>query len=305
MRHARRLSFGSIGAAALTLVMVLSGCGAAVAGGQGAVENVATAAPTSTPFPTATEDTAASVVQSPGCPPLSTPTQPAYVAVGALSVSIPQRLDSYPSALMPNNAPSAPYQVPLTASELQVGAFHPNPPVNPQLASGYVIQICDRTGAAHALTGMSVRIASFTPRGGAVTAWHICQDGPYDAATRQTTPGCGGGFAGARLTATLSSDSAGASASVTGAAWPVTIGPNQSIVIAVAVNGLSAQGVYTLSFGVSVDGAAPVALAPSDGSFLMAPSATVWTGTACETSAMLAQIPASSQDAYYVCPPAA
>ncbi len=72
----------------------------------------------------------------------------------------------------------------------------------------------------------------------------------------------------------------------------------------IAVNGLTSQGTYTLSFGVGVDGAAPTAVAPGDGAFLIAPKAVVWTGTACQTSAMKAQIPAASQDTYYVCPPA-
>lgn len=86
---------------------------------------------------------------------------------------------------------------------------------------------------------------------------------------------------------------------------PVTIGPNTSIVFLIAVNGLITQGMYTLSFGIGVDDIVPVGLEPSDGSFLIAPSAKVWTGTACQTPAMQALVPASSQDVYYVCPPAA
>jgi hypothetical protein len=85
---------------------------------------------------------------------------------------------------------------------------------------------------------------------------------------------------------------------------PATIGPNKSIQALIAVDGLTSQGVYALKFGVSVDGAAPTMLTPSDGAFLIAPSASVWTGTACQTPAMQARIPASSQDTYYVCPPA-
>jgi hypothetical protein len=69
------------------------------------------------------------------------------------------------------------------------------------------------------------------------------------------------------------------------------------------VHGLTSQGTYALTFGVSIDGIAPAQVAPSDGSFFIAPSAIVWTGTACQRPAMLALIPAASQDTFYVCPP--
>jgi hypothetical protein len=192
----------------------------------------------------------------------------------------------------------------------QLGAFHPNPPVNPSLATGYDMQICNETSAAHTLTSLSVTIASFTPSSGPIAVWHLCGGGPYDTATRYTTPGCGGGIGEVVfLAATMPSDRTGASAPAIangpqGTDLPVSIGPSESIGLLVAVNGLTSQGTYTLSFGLSVDGAAPATLAPSDVPFLIAPSAIVWTGTACQTPAMQGQIPLSSQHTYYVCPPA-
>lgn len=326
MRHARRmsrrLSLGSIGVAALALGMILSGCGGATIG-QGTATSTATAAALAsaaaaastaaagTPFPTATTDPA--MVEVAGCPSVGLgPVQPRYSSVGGLKVSIPHRYTplDYPSELMPNNAPNAPYKVPLTANETQAGAFHPNPPVNPSLATGYALQVCNQTSAAHTVTSLSVTIASFTPSSGPVTVWHLCQDGPYNAATKQTTGGCGGAAGGVDwLAATLSNNRTGATGPVTANAQgqsanpPFAIGPNKSVVFLIAVKGLTSQGTYTLSFGVSIDGAAPATLAPSDGAFLIAPAATVWTGTACQTPAMLAHIPAASQDTYYVCPP--
>jgi hypothetical protein len=319
MRHSRRTSLSLIGVAALTLGVLLSGCGgpSTTHTGHAAVTN------TPTPWPTAAATattSSAAIPESAGCPPVSEPPpQPQYVAVGALNVSVPERLHDYPSELMPNNAPNAPYQVPLTATEAQqAGAFHPNPPVNPTLSNGYHLQICNETTASQTLTSLSVTIASFTPSSGPVTVWHICGDGPYDTATKHTTSGCGGATGGVDyLAATLPSDSTGASAPAIangrmsvgsipiGVDLPVSIGPNKSIELLVAVNGLTSQGTYALSFSISVDGAAPTTLTPSDGPFLIAPSAVVWTGTACQTPAMQAQIPPSSQDIYYVCPPAA
>jgi hypothetical protein len=223
-------------------------------------------------------------------------------------------VSDYPNALMPNNLPNAPYQVPLTKSQAeQAGTFHPDPPVNPSLATGYAIQLCNQTGASHTLTSLGVTIANFTPSSGPVNVWHLCGDGPYDSATKQTTPGCGGGigevvFMAATLLEDRSGDTAAAAANakmgVGGANLPIAIGPNQSVIVLVAVNGLTSQGTYTLSFGVGVDGAPATSVAPSDGSFLIAPAAAVWTGTDCQSPAMLAQIPAASQDTYYVCSPA-
>jgi hypothetical protein len=71
----------------------------------------------------------------------------------------------------------------------------------------------------------------------------------------------------------------------------------------VPIHGLTQQGTYALSFGLGIDGAAATPLAPRDGSFLIAPAPTVWTGTACTSPAMQAQMPAASTDTYYVCPP--
>ncbi|HKS69011.1 MAG TPA: hypothetical protein VJQ45_01225 [Ktedonobacterales bacterium] len=307
MRLVRARSFWSVFVATLVLGMILGGCGATTTANQVAT---ATTAPTATPYPTAT--VSPSDVEVAGCPavPLG-PVPPNYTTVDGLKVSIPQRWTAldYPSALLPSNLPNAPYQIPAGA----VTNFQPNPPVNPALATGYALQVCNQTSAPHTVSSLSVTIARFTPSSGPVAVWHICQDGPYNAATKQTTTGCGGGLGGvAMMAASFPSDAAGASAPVTanaktshgGPTPPFAIGPNQSVTFLIAVNGLTSQGTYALTLGLSLDGASPTTLTPSDGSFLIAPAATVWTGTACKSAAMQAHIPASSQDTYYVCPPA-
>ncbi len=333
MRPQRSFSLNSIGAMALALGMILSilsGCGATsntAAGGQSGVGSEATAAAeastataiavNSASLPTATippEDPA--TLEQPGCQPLNLgSSQPQYDTVDGMQVSVPQLYTplDYPEEMMPNNEPNAPYQVPLTASVAQQQIlFHPSPLVNPSLSTGYVLQVCNQSSASHAITSLSVTIANFTPSSGAVTVWHLCQDGPYDAATRQTTTGCGGAIGNVgMLAATLPSDTTGASAQSVanaqrgGPNLPITLAPNTSLTFLVAVNGLTSQGTYSLSFGLSVDSAASTSLTPSDGAFFIAPSPTVWTGTACQKPAMQAQIPATSQDTYYVCPPGA
>lgn len=315
MRHSWRLRMSSIGAAAILLGMTLGGCSSASS------QAVATEAPTSTPIPTATDAPPALAtladVEQPGCPTFETGPVPAtYGAVAGLKVSIPERwvgLD-FPSELMPNNQPNTPYKVPFTSSETSVGAFHPNPPVNPSLSTGYALQVCNQASAPRTVSGIHVNIASFTPSSGPITVWHICQGGPYDPATKLSTPGCGGAVGPVdKLIATLPGDRAGASAPAvanaqsyaTGPDLPVTLGPGKSVVFLVAVDSLTSQGTYTLSFSVSVDGAASATLPARDGPFFIAPSPVIWTGTACQTPAMQAQIPTPAPDAYYVCPPAA
>jgi hypothetical protein len=305
--------------AALMLFLALSGCGASSPTGRltAAISTATpTIAPTATnqPLPSPLPASAQSVEQ-PGCPAVGVGSvPPQYTTVDGLKVSIPQRWASLDiqGELLPNNLPAAPYKVPLTASQAQdISTFHPSPAVNPSLDSGYAVEVCNVTSTAETVTNLSVTIASFTPSSGPVTMWHLCQDGPYDADTKTDTPGCGGSAGQADLlAATLPGDSTGASAPATlganggGPVPPFAIDPNQAIVLVVTVNGLTRQGTYALSFGLSIDGVVPTTLAPSDGPFLIAPSATVWTGTACQTPAMLAQIPAATQDTYYVCPPA-
>jgi hypothetical protein len=183
--------------------------------------------------------------------------------------------------------------------------------VNPSLANGYVLQVCNQSGASHIVTSLSVTIASMTPSSGPIAVWHVCSDGPYDAATKQTTTGCGGSYGGVNiLPATLPNDSAGATApaqagdQLGSTNLPIGLGPNSSIEFLIPIKGLTQQGTYSLSFGLGIDGGAPTALTPLDGSFMIAPSPTIWTGTACKSPAMQAQTPAATQDTYYVCPPA-
>ncbi|HZC07912.1 MAG TPA: hypothetical protein VE338_19910 [Ktedonobacterales bacterium] len=327
----RRLTLGSLSVAALTLGVILSmlsGCGAPsdIAAGRpadsqaratAAAEARTATAVASTSYPMATPAPVdPAILEQPGCLPLDLwGSQPQYETVGGLRVTIPQFYTplNYPEEMMPNNAPNAPYQVPLTSDVFNNRApFHPNPPVNPSLDTGYVVQVCNQTSASHIITALSVNIAHFTPSNGPVTVWHLCQDGPYDAATHGTASGCGGAVGEvAMLAATLPTDATGASAQSVGNAQrsgpnlPITLPKGQSLELLITVNGLTAQGMYALTFSFSVDNAAPTTMTPSDGSFFIAPSPAIWTGTACQSSAMQAKIAATSKDTYYVCPPAA
>ncbi|HEX9036823.1 MAG TPA: hypothetical protein VF808_07510 [Ktedonobacterales bacterium] len=304
-RGSRALNVAALSVAALILLSPLAGCGGATAANTGQESAPPTPPPaaTTTPAPTATPYPA-QLTASAGCPVALTETQPSYTVEGGLNISTPMRANSYPSELLPSGAPNAPYKLPNSA----VATFAPNPQVNPSLVPGYFVQLCNKTSASHRLTGVRVTLASFTPRAGTLAIWTNCGNGPYDAATKSTPTGCGGGAGGAPfLWATLPNDVSGASMDVSGAIWPVTIGPNQSVAFFINVEGFTRQGLYALSFTFHIDGGAPSGppVTPAESPFIIAPSAQLWTGIACKTPAMRAQIPPSAQDAYYVCPPAA
>ena len=267
MGQARRRGAGATGAlgiAALALFVALtalSGCGKTADQGAsgGSTATPPPAAPTTTPFPTATGSPQQLTLQ-PGCPAAPMQDQPAYVTAGGLAVSAPRRALDFPSELLPAsvlNTLAAPYHLATTA----VTHYAPNPPVNPQMPPGYFIQICNKSSATRTLTGMRVTIASFSARGGNVAIWHMCEAGAYDAATKGMTSGCGGASGGPLLTATMGRVAVGASAAVTGAVWPQPLAPGQSASLFVSVNGLKSQGMYTLRFTVNVAGGAAITVA--------------------------------------------
>lgn len=271
----------------------------------------ATAQPTATTAPTATTSptaaTGALIATHVGCDGgYFTQPQPMQPA-GALSVTTPSLNLDYSSEMLPASAsPNAPFDV---TNQTQ-GGYNPNPDVNPSRGSLYIFVVCNQTGVAHTLTALNVTIANFTPSSDRVMAWNIC-NGFYNSSTKQEVGkgACGGTrIVDDYLTATFNTDQAGAQASASAnqgsTNTPILLPPNHSIAVAVEVAGLTSQGTYELTFGVGADGAAPTTFTPDVGYFLIAPSAVNWTGENCLTPAMEAQIPASPQPSYYVCPPA-
>jgi hypothetical protein len=62
------------------------------------------------------------------------------------------------------------------------------------------------------------------------------------------------------------------------------------------------SGVYTFTFGIGVDNAAPIFATTSPQTLLTA-DVRAWTGAACGSAAMQAQIPpATNPPSYYLCP---
>lgn len=307
MRRGRLSTIGSAVVVGLAFLgTTLAGCGASSTPREGAVATpppTITALPTVTAMPTSTTRPTATTGGKSGCTGDFYGQPQPTTAVGALSVTTPIPALQYPYSEVPASASSTkPYQV--------ANGAQPNPPVNPSLGTGYVVVLCNETSTAHTLTSLTVNIASFSATSGMVREWSVCNGGEYDASSKQViVGGCGGGLAvDDYLTATLPSDSTGASGSAFArsgyANLPIQIAPGHAFSLTVGVSGLTSQGMYSLKIGVAADHGTPVMLAPgSGGSFLIA-SAVQWTGKNCQTPAMQSQMPPASQPTFYVCAPA-
>lgn len=295
----------------LGLALCLAGCGATTADPS---STATTALPTAIPSSTPTLDAsrlAACGLHSPS----------GVVSLGDLLVTGPGLTNiASPARKLPDGTPLAPFH--LASGEALNTQLPLDPAVNPNMTAGsggYWLSVCNSSPTtSHVVQGVSVRIESATPYSGELDAWNVC-DGSYDAATKQAgQAGCGGGFcANETLKATFDATTAGADASIksvgsdkdfAGGCGPVVFGPlpvsltpHQAIFINIGVVMPSTPVTYTFAFGVAQDSAAPSYL-PASRPALLAPITHKWTGTACASSAMQAQIPPASSPTYYICP---
>jgi len=315
-QDARRHIWTPLALGAALLALALAGCGATPAS-TGAVvpSSTATAAPTAT-VPFAPTVDAASIPAS--CASSMMAPSPPMVRVGNLLVSASAQGNQYASSQIPQSAGDKPLA-------LSPSTFAP-PPVNPILKDqgGYHFVICNASASqTTTLQSVSVRIASFTASTGALSAWSACPAGvEYDALTKATTPvHCdtpaapineevqasfpANAAVGATVTATqVSARAVTQSDPNPYPALPLSLAPGHSALMVVDVAPPTTPGTYTFAVGLSVDGAAPVYVSTT-APILLAPVAHEWSGQNCMTSAMQAQIPAATQDTYYICPPAA
>ncbi|HET8905627.1 MAG TPA: hypothetical protein VFN11_01545, partial [Ktedonobacterales bacterium] len=232
---------------------------------------------------------------------------------------------AYPANKLPDDLPLKPYQV-------QPPNGQPDPtlvPANPRLheqGGGYVIVICNISSASHTVQRVDARIATVTPFSGMPNVASVCQF-PYSRQYGANNGGCGGAdfeneymhaafslSAGVGTTVTATQTASNTCEYATGCTTnygplPVMLQAGQGLTIEVGMGNTSSStsvfstsGYYTFSFGVGVDGAAPIFAATSPQT-LLDPSARLWTGTACESPSMQALIPpATTPPSYYLCP---
>jgi hypothetical protein len=291
----------------LILSALLAGCGSTTTGR--AVTPTATLAPSATP--SATPLTNVTFEQFHAACPLSEPSGHLY-QIGDLYVSVDLTNLDYPAAKLPDGVPLAPYK--LAPGTDQFRGLPPTPKVNPNLGrDGFFVSVCNASkSASHRIEGVDVRIDRFTPYTGALNSWQFCAG--WYANGHADGGGCGGGYqAGEYLHATFGAN-AGAEATTPASfiksgpdlgdtplpSLPLTRTPGRSVLMVVSLTAPTAPGTYNFSFSLTVDGA-KTAFAPLTDDLLLDPAARTWSGDACATPAMQAQIPSGSADSY-ICP---
>ncbi|MGZ6389412.1 MAG: hypothetical protein ACXWQZ_09150 [Ktedonobacterales bacterium] len=241
-------------------------------------------------------------------------------------ITKPTLLLGYPAVQLPDQTPLKPLQVSTQNSNnaLRSGQFPGAAAVNPGVLEGstrrvsFVASICNgSTSATHVVQSVSVIIVSLTPYTGQVTVWPGC-DGAFSRQhpNNAHSGGCGGGVAteeqvqatflsGAREGTSVVATQVGFSPPPNNPSLgplPVTLAPGHALSFSVTVSVPDMVGTYAFGISYQVDYPPAVGGYTAD-PFLAAPVARSFTGAACNTPSMLAQIPAATTpETYYICP---
>jgi hypothetical protein len=241
-------------------------------------------------------------------------TDPAAVVAGDLRISPTALGAGQPIFQAPDSVPLKPLALPIQGAHGQApreipGWFSPAGDSPPDL----LITVCNVSATqAHVIESVSVTLSAFTPHSGRLNLWDPCAGAYtrpagfvalecgetaaiYDEYVRATFPSTAP--VGASVPAPLA-DSATFGAL---GPLPLTLPPGQTMQIAVFVKAPAAAGVYTFAAGITADKAAlPVTVGQK---VLLGPIARHWTGKACLSSSMQAEIPANPPaGTFYICP---
>ncbi len=237
-------------------------------------------------------------------------------------------VEARPNMKLPDGTPLKPLQVQFESSTAGV-AVPADPATNPYMqeyadgfpaGGGYRLQLCNASATqAHTIRSVAVRIDGFTADSNALNQWdESCAGGPYDSSTMHTEGDCSSSpglaceylhvafpaaaGAGAQVAAAqVAFDNDGCDLSQAGP-LPISLPPGAELSIILGMTAPAVAGTYAYAIGIAADSAAPtfISLPP----MLFAPIAHEWTGRACQTPAMQAQIPAASVPTWYICPKA-
>lgn len=312
-KYARRHAWTPLAIGAALLAVALTGCGASPAS-TGAVvpSSTATSAPTATAAlplaPTVDASAGFGACNKPTMPPISPIAQVGDLLVGSLNTSL-----RYPTNQVPQSAGNTPLK--LTASPIGMPAFS-----GADGGGGYFTVCNNSASQSITLQSVVVRITGFQAFSGPLSTWNGCRDSRYNARTSAlASADCQGSHPANEWLHASFSGSAGVGATVNASQvqavavtqsdpnpyppLPLALRPGQSAVVDITLTAPTTPGTYTFAFGLSVGSATPEYFAASQPT-LYAPIAHEWSGQNCMTPAMQAQIPAATQDTYYICPPA-
>lgn len=315
---------GAVALVSVLLLPMLGACntvgGTSASGtpGPGTPGARGAASPTARVADTPTQDVSASGTPSPfegvRCVANATSTQyETVVQVGELQLSTYQAPFFYSNNVqVPDGTPLAPVKVARQASgaiDIPSGWFQPTNP------GALVFRVCNLSSArSYTLRAVSATITALSRYTGQLNQWDHCQ--PVYSRSYGLVDGCGdSGWQGPSYwfdAAFASSAGVGTTAATVREnppagspyvwAFPVTIPPGKGLELGVVLKAYPTPGTYRFSFGVTMDGQAPVETAQTN-PVLFAPVAHSWDGKSCQSSAMQSQIPpATNPPTYYICP---
>jgi hypothetical protein len=189
------------------------------------------------------------------------------------------------------------------------GWFAPSEDSPPDL----LITICNTsTTRSHVIASVSVKLSAFSSHNGSLNVWNPC-DGTYARPAGLVSLECGerpaiwdetvrASFAANAQIGAIASASLDSSAFVGDLGpLPVTLPPGRDMQLGIFVMAPTTAGVYTFAAGVTADSAAlPFTVGQN---MLLAPIGHRWTGKACLSPAMQADMPANPPaETYYICP---
>ena len=302
---------------ALALAALLSACGAPTTGSSPTATLPPTVAPTATsapplaqPFHVPATDT------SQLCGGAFGDNAPSVYAFSHTLYAEPAFALSYPSYALPAGVSrQKPFDMGQSINSPDLDQlFGGVASANPSISSpgGVTLTVCNNGAQPETLTGVSAGLIAVTPYSGPVDTWQIC-DGAYQPGAGVRGGGCGGAVQADEImrAAFAPADAAGATVhatldSATGAngygPLPVTLKPNASILITIAIAMPSAPGTYRIGLSISGgDSTGAPSYAPLDDQ-LFAPDAHTWNGDNCKASAMQSQIPSNATTSYFICP---
>lgn len=302
------------------LCALLTACGsAATTSGGGASSSGAQASPTPNILALNGNDTSAQAMSI--CNGVFNPggKQIVYKLSDSITVEAVYGL-SYASYRLPADLPAGPWKLPTQFDSDQLDqALGGAPNANPDIGqgSGILLTVCNAGAQPLTLSGAQVIVADFAPTSDAIDTWNMC-DGAFVRPQGEFGGGCGGAIIADEVMSASFAASAGkgATAQATQVSadgqngygpLPVTLKPSSAISLLIGVTRPNAMGTYSFAVNIttSVGGGASVAtpyapLPPQ----LFALVAHKFTGHACTTSAMQAQIPtaATTPPTFYICP---
>jgi hypothetical protein len=250
----------------------------------------------------------------------------AVTQAGDLLLFKPTEAFNYPAVRLSDATPLKPLQVDTQVSNNALrgtAQFAGATAVNPGSLTGatrtfsFVTSICNGSAlATHVVQSVAVRVDTFTPFSGQLTVWPGCDIAFSQQNPNVHTGGCGGNVvtdeqvqaafaSGAQAGATAVATQVGVSPTPNHPSLtplPFSITPGMGVGFRVYVSVPDMSGIYALSIGFQVD-SAPAAFGPAADPDLAGAVAHTFTGAACNTSAMLAQIPPATTPAtYYIWP---